>query len=231
MIKKKKLKRDCPDPEKYILVRTRRSKYWRRKRGTVGPAVLNKAFQANADAAKLAAPAATRLLKHLGACFKGIRFGYPHLYITNAFKKSIKNDGEINMKYLHNLDLVQEEPLSKYLLYPYSVEQKNGMLTVKIPFETDLVKRSAKDAKLYYFDLVLLYGDCTNDGQLRTEIERSKDYDFEPNQDEDCILTMILPPENVQWIAVLKLNIEGRGALFIDFKYAACKVIATNYSN
>lgn len=65
----------CPNPELYQLINTKEGSFWRRKRGTVKPAKLNKAFSANVKAMKLVSPIAAKIANVLFTYMQGLTPG------------------------------------------------------------------------------------------------------------------------------------------------------------
>src|SRR5689334_20547027 len=108
MPKKKKSPRrapsPCPDPEKYILVKTKYRSYWRKKRGTVKPAVLNKVLTESASLTGPANKAANQLLTMLRLFTQRMILGRTMAKVAGAFKKTHLKTGNMNFSLLEGMD-------------------------------------------------------------------------------------------------------------------------------
>jgi hypothetical protein len=93
--KKKWSKRDiphCPDPDNYVLVKTRESVVWRKKRAK---GKVNDALAANVDLAKVSGPAARIIICKLRPYMKGIDAGRITLRFSNALRKGLKEKNNL----------------------------------------------------------------------------------------------------------------------------------------
>jgi hypothetical protein len=197
-----------PDPETCIWVTTREGGYWKRKRGTIKKAKLNRAFKEGIDLMKLSAPATSRILLKLKPYMNGLRPGRINATISGKLRKELRETGKLNLCCLKGLDLQQEHPLEKLLQTKIKIQQTEHELIVTIPITEDTVKRINTLVTNYYFVLVLLYGDAGKENGLRTESIDSDVYATGTQYDQDCRLSMVLP--ETEWIALLKVNcIEG----------------------
>jgi hypothetical protein len=212
-----------PDPENCVWVTTREGGYWKRKRGTVKKAKLNRAFKEGVDLMKLSAPATSRILLKLKPYMSGLHLGRINASISGRLRRELKNTGKLNLSCLKGLDLQQQHPLEKLLETAIKIQRTEHELTVSIPVAEHTVKRINTLVTNYYFVLVLLYGDAGKENGLRTESTDSDVYDMAKDHGGDCRLTMVLPEK--EWIALLKVNcIEGNEHAH-SFKLYGMKVV------
>ena len=199
-----------PDAQNYILVKTREGSFWRRKRGTVKKTELNKAFQKNVETTALASPIARRIKDKLQEFLKGLDTGRFIANVSARLKKIYNRTGEWNFSLLEDYDLQPDRPLGEILKRSYSLIEKNGELTIRIPIEKETVKRHTKLVTDYYFDAVLLYGDPSKKNGLRIESETSRLYPAGGKLETECSLSIILPVKKTPWMVLLKLScLEG----------------------
>ena len=235
---------DCPDPDRYTLVRTRRRSYWRKRRGTVTPAKLNEAFAKNVKLSKLAGPVSKRIMTALSPYTTYLETGWLNLYITNAMKKGYKRTGEFNLSVLENLEIQEEYPLEKIVENNYKINVETNSINVRIPIWVSTMKRPTREADRFSFELMLLWGDPSKDNKLRTEQATSEFYSFQEIQEEFkrrtlekdyngkatryCDLQLVLPGQNIQWIVLIKVSCQFEMTLSGHPKYYGMKVIATS---
>jgi hypothetical protein len=197
-----------PDSENFVWVMTREGGYWKRKRGTIKKAKLNRAFKESSNLMKLSAPAASRLLLKLKPYMNGLHTGRLHSRMSGRLRKDLRETGKLNLGCLKGLDLQQEHPLEKLLEAEVKIQQTEHELIVTVPIAEHTVKRINTLVTDYYFVLILLYGDADKENGLRTESIDSDVYEPGKQYDNDCRLAMVLPEK--EWIALLKVNcIEG----------------------
>jgi hypothetical protein len=181
-----------PDPEKYILIVTKQGKYWRKKRGSVKKAELNDSFRTNSNLLKVTAPAASRIMGKLRYYTDRLDMGCITARISGALRKQMSATGHAGISCLRDMDLQPNDPLRALLTTWYSVSQANGILEVAIPIRDYTIKRHNKIVSHYFFELVLLYGDCMEADNLRTEDISSGVYSIDQHGCE-CRMQMVLP--------------------------------------
>lgn len=215
----------CPDPGKYILVHTKESSYWRRKRGTVKKATLNNGFTENIKRSKIAGPAARRIKSRLEGFLRGLKPGRLILALSNALKKAIKEKGEMDFSFLQGLELQKEYPLHKLLQTHYEVEQGNGELQIRIAGGREMIKRHNRLVSDYFFEAVLLFGNPVAENGLRTESVVSKLYVAGQTPKKDCVLTIELPAKRCCWMLLLKVSCMEGNEMAHHQKHYGMKVV------
>lgn len=221
----------CPgNPEDYTLVRTRESKFWRKKRGRIKPVVLNETMQRLADFTKQAAPAARRLMDALRPHMHGISTGRLNIRFVNSLRKSLKEKGEMRLSYLAGIELQNDHKLQQVLrTFPW-VKTNQYHVSVYIDLFQDCVQMPSRLVSDFYFDAILVSTDLGKEERVFTDIVTSQLYPIKETPQTTCELQLDLP-ENKDWMLVLKLNtLEGNG-LSGHTKYYRMKVIAAKEDN
>jgi hypothetical protein len=200
----------CPgNPEDYVLVQSKEGVHWRKKRGTVRPARLNPAFLGNAHAMAIVSPAAKRVIAAMRPFLRGISRGRLNARIANAFRRSLKEKGCLQVSYLKGLEFQADHPMDGLVKSQYSVSVGSGSVRVEIPIDHIHMKAQNPLATEYYFELVLLYGDANEDWGLRTESVESPLYVYGDRTKRVCVLELDLP-EQEDWCVILKVSsLEG----------------------
>jgi hypothetical protein len=212
-----------PDPDRYILVVTREGRYWRKKRGSIKKAEPNVGFRRSADLMKISAPAASRIVTKLRYYTEGLDTGRLSARISSALRKKLGATGSAGISCLKGMELQPYHPIHHLLQTGYVVNEKNGMLEVSIRLSRYTIKKNSGIVSHYFFELVLLYGDCMEDNSLRTEEVSSGVYPIEQHTGV-CTMEMVLPEK--EWIALLKVScIEGK-EMAVHPKNYGMKVIA-----
>lgn len=200
----------CPDPDRFILVKTREGDFWRRKRGTVKKASLNTAFTKNARNIKVTAPAGSRIVKRLSPFLEGLDTGRLTARISGKLRKVLNHSGNIDFSLLEGFELSKEFPLDKILPVDFTVKQTRNELTVELPVHERTIKRHNRLVTDYYFDLVLLHGNPAREHGLKIDSVSSELYSFANNK-KACVLSVQLPVNKSLWMVLLKVNChEGR---------------------
>jgi len=75
---------------------------------------------------------------------------------------------------------------------------------------------------------VLLYGDVTHDGALRTDDISSALYSFAQVAPDNTELVLPLPDNNAPWLLLLKINCLEGNELAAHPKHYAMKVVKVN---
>jgi hypothetical protein len=210
--KNKKPLPPCPDPDKYILVTTKEGRFWRRKRGTVKPAILNTVFEKNVQNSKVASPAARRIVQKLQPYLFDLSTGRLIARIAGALIKSINEKGYPDFTYLQDVDLHQP-PLSRLLMSGPIVDVIANNLKLFIPIEQHTIQKRGNRVTDYYFEAILLYGDMTADNGLRIDSNVSPLYSFTNQPPTEWILSMPLPAAHYPWMVLLKASCIEDNAL------------------
>jgi hypothetical protein len=217
-----------PDPGKYVLVVTKEGQYWRRKRGSSKKAVLNEAFQHHVGLVKITAPAAKRIVTKLRYYTERLETGRLTLKIAGLLRRQMKENGDASILCLKDLDLQPYYPIHQLLQSNYPVTVHNGLLEVAIDINYYTIKKHNGLVSDYFFELVLLYGDCMEENGLRTESESSGVYRI-GQAAEKCRLQMVLPEK--PWIALLKVSCIEENEMALHPKHYGMKVVAVGMVN
>lgn len=226
--KKKWSKRDiphCPDPDNYILIRTRDGVYWRRKR-TKGK--VNTSFAENVDLSKICGPAAQRIVQKLRPFMKGIDAGRITLRISNALRKFLKEKKQLTLSALDGVEMQRDYPLHELLLASYRTIVENSMCKIQIEVAKNCVKKQNQIATHFYFEGLILYGDVAKENDLRTDSVESKLYSFGEEPTEVCELCLSLPEGDVQWMVLLKVSCLEGNEMALHAKQYGMKVVRIN---
>lgn len=181
------------------------------KRGSHRPASLNEAYQQTSNAMKISAPAASRIVRRLQSYLNRLETGRLTVRISGKLRKALNEKGRLCFTYLKDLDIQPQHTMERLLKAPVRVEQDEQELRVHIPVNAHTIKRHNEIVSAYYFELILLWGDAGSDNGLRVEEIDSPVYRIEEDYGTECRLSLVLPPEEQPWMALLKVScIEGR---------------------
>lgn len=216
----------CPDPERYVVVKTDEGYYWRRKRGTVRKATVNEAFARNAETAKITRPATVRLFNKLEPFIRGLKMGKKHMTIAGLFMKTYNKNGVIDFSMLKGQELNDANTLDKIFHGEYKAEIQHDHVQVMLQFKNGTVKRQNTLVTDYYFEVVLVSGDLTKDKKLFVEGESSELFAFGQKKLSDCKLELPLPRKKIPWMLLLKVNCHEGNELAYHPKNYAMKVVA-----
>jgi hypothetical protein len=195
----------CPgDPTKYIWVQTREGGHWQQKRGTVKPAKLNEQFAASAAQIKITAPAASRMVRMLRRNLAGLDTGRITSRLSGRLRKALNESGTLHYAYLKDFDLQPRHQLQSLLDAPYKAVVQDNELVVTIPIDKYTVNQHSKLVTNYYFELVMLSGNPSNDYGVRVVEEASEVFPIKSARKEGCTLRLPIPDE--QWVAFLKVS-------------------------
>jgi hypothetical protein len=197
----------CPDPDSYILVRGKKGMFWRRKRGTVKKAELNETLQRNAGMLKICAAISRRTRARLSYYLTRLEPGRLHNRICTLMQRQLKEIGRAGLQCLQGLEFQERFAMELLLTGYYNVAVKDGMLEVRIPIEEYTVNRNSGIVTGYFFQLIMVYGDCMEEYGLKVEEETSEAYGIGQRAGE-CRMMMVLPEK--EWAVILKVScIEG----------------------
>jgi hypothetical protein len=198
----------CPDPDRYILVRTKEGMHWRRKRGSVKKAKLNDALQQSAVMLRQCSAMSRRIRARLGEYFSRLETGRLHLRVCARLRHAMKETGHARLQCLEGLEIQERFPLERLLTGWYSVTVKDGMVDVRIPVGADTIKQNSGIVTGYFFQLIIVYGDCMEEYGLRVEEETSEVY-MTGQEAGECRMLMVLPEK--EWMVLLKVCcMEGK---------------------
>jgi hypothetical protein len=227
MPKKKKRKLPpCPDPANYILVRTKEGDYWRRKRGTIKPVTLNKAFARNSNAYKVIMPAIKRILAKLEPFTHCMYAGRLASTMAGALVKDF--DGEkIDYSFLKGFEYQPEYPLHKIVCCHYGtkIDGRTCLLTIDLHKGEVLPQNTLVTS--YYFELIILWGDAVKERGLRIDSTDSPLFLFGQQFTEPYTMEISLPASPQPWMVLLKVACHEGNMLAKHPKHYAMKIIET----
>ena len=217
----------CPDPELYQAVHTKEGSFWRRKRGSVKPAVLNNAFKTTANNAAITGPIAKRICQIMQPFTDGLDTGRQTIAMINLLNKSMAKNAAIDYSFFTNYEFQKEHPLDELLEAGYKLIVKKDMLCVEIDLSFEPMKRHNKIATHYYFELIILYGNPSKENKLRVETEQSLLYSFTETYDGMCSMSLQIPKQK-PWMLVLKASCMEDNLPAHHPKYYGMKVVGTS---
>lgn len=217
-------RRKNPDPESYILVKTKEGEFYRRRRrkGTR----LNDACQKSADDTKKSSPAAKRLRLCLAESFRGLSLGRPNAKFSSLLKQAADKNGRFDFSFFAGHDFQKEHPMDSLLLNPHQLRMKDGEAVVTIELDEDTVKRKNGLVTHYFFDLVLVWGDPGREGSLRVDSATSPLYAFGTEGKQYCELSLYLPDGKDPWMLMLKISCLEGNQMAVSGRNYGMKVIA-----
>jgi len=215
----------CPFPEGGIPVSSKEGNYWKRKRGTVKPAVLNASFSRNAEAAKIVSPAAKRLVSKLYPYLQGLFPGRLIARLSGKFFQSFNKTGSIHFDLLDLFDFQPDWPFEDLCKANYTLTIADGTARLQIPIGRATMVALNNLVSGYYFELILLYGDVTKERSLRVESVESPLYDYNFKGNTKCQLELILPGGGKPWMLLLKVNSQEGNQMAAHGKHYGLKVI------
>jgi hypothetical protein len=217
----------CPDPEKYILVKAKEGPYWRRKRGTVKPARLNRVFAQNVINNKVASPAAKRIIQKLRPWLQDLNTGRLTARLAGQLIKTLNQQGCLDFSLLKGFEF-QQLALGRLLRSKPIVVQQGIDITVYIHLYRNTVTRRDDLVKDYYFEAILLYGDMTADNGLRIDSTISQLYSFEDTSWKVCEMDLQLPEEGVTWMVIVKTICQEEGRQSVHPRHFDMGVVVGN---
>lgn len=216
----------CPDPERYVWVNRKSGGYWKLKRGSIKPAILNESFKRNSFAFKTTSPVARRMKERLEEFTRGLNISSLHSRLNGELVKTNKAKGTVDFSKLKGFEIQQGHPLENILLAQYRVQQNNNTITIQIPVSAEVVKQHNRLVTDFYFEGILLHGDGLTDGSLAVEYTVSKPYSFIDTLTEACELVLQLPGDNEPWMLLLKVSCLEGNELAAHAKHYGMRVVA-----
>ena len=220
----------CPDPDRYILVKTDEGYYWRRRRGTVKKATVNEVLTKNARGVQITAPAASRLLRKLQPHLAGIKKGSIHLKISGLLLKTMNEKGAVDFSKLQGLELNKVQSLERLFHGRYAVKLSVNAAVLRIEQREGRLQAQNNLVTDYYFEAILIYGDATEENSLRVDSAISPLFTFEQPQPGDCEFQFALPDKKT-WMLLLKVNCLEGNELAAHPMHYVLKVVMTGEGN
>lgn len=217
----------CPDPEKYILVKAKEGPYWRRKRGTVKPARLNRAFAQNVSNTTVASPAAKRIIRKLDPWLRGLNTGRLTARLTGVLVQTINQKGQADFSLMTGFDF-QDPPLSRLLRAGVEVKVKDGNITLCISILPGAMARNGDKVTDFYFEAIIVHGDVTEDNGLRIDSTISKLYSFDDDSASVCEMDLDLPAG--LWMVILKAICQEKDKPSAHPRQFGMRVVAVGVS-
>jgi hypothetical protein len=215
----------CPDPARYVLVKTREGNFWRLKRGLGEKgAELNSSYAKSADAMSVTAPAAKQLVNKLRPYLDRMVTGRITVNFSALLRKAFNRNGTLGYENFMGYDFQREYPMDKLLTGGFEVKNQKDEVEILIPIEEYTVKQHGQLVTHYFFELIMLSGDCSVEHSVRIESESSDVFTINSKKDGGCRLS--LPIVRKPWFAVLKVScIEGNEMAMSPRNYGM-KVVA-----
>jgi hypothetical protein len=221
--KKRKPVPPCPDPALFILAELEDRYIWKRRRGTLSPALLNDAFSKNASLTIITNAASRRIFTRLEPFLRGLAKGYAQASVSGKLKKSLNARGQMDFHFLEGFDFQQKHPLEQLLLQPISLHITNGEVVLTVPAGKHAVKRNSQLVSGYYFEAILLYRDVSKENGVLIDSVESKLYDF--NDKGSCVLRLKIPVRKVPWMVLLKVSCMEGNELAVHPRHYGMKVV------
>jgi hypothetical protein len=221
--RKKKPAPPCPDPERYVLVKTKERDYWRKKRGTDKPAVLNRVLAKNVERIQQTGAVGRRMVSVLEPYLRTLYPGRLIARINGTLIKWLATHDRIEWAAFQDFDFQAAHPMSELMLADTKLKEKDGELEMRVKgdmkedhFEGSLVTN-------YYFEAVILWGDPEK--QLRVASVASPLYGLNVHSQPELTLSLPLPRPGTPWMAMLKVNSNEGNEMAVHGKYYGMKVV------
>lgn len=227
MPKKKKFDRripPCPgDPKDYILVRGKYRYYWRLKRGTLKPALLNEVLTRSAANTSTSNRAAKQMMSLLSVFTQQMELGATITLIAGAFKRAYLKE-RMDFRFMHEIEFQENYPVHK--LFKGLVTPKIDRGSIHLRFDAGIsVRRLSPHAESYRFTAILLYGDPAKDRGIKIETEESPTYSFDNKKPIDCELSLTLPARNRPWMVLMHISCKLIRGMYTGPRYFAMWVV------
>jgi hypothetical protein len=224
MPKKKKFDRripPCPgDPKDYILVRGKYRYYWRLKRGTLKPALLNEVLTQSAAITSSTNRAAKQMMSLLSVFTRHMELGQATTYVAGAFKRAYLK-GRMDFRFMHEVYFQESCDISDFFMGPVFPTIGPGGIKLKIGVGFGNVRPPGKVAVAYRVTGILLYGDPAKDQGIKIETDESDWYSFDTKEAVDCDLSLSKPPKNKPWAVLVYIMCKMRDKVPPGPKYHA----------
>lgn len=217
MPKKKKFDRrtpPCPgDPKDYVLVRGKYRYYWRLKRGTLKPALLNDVLTRSAAITSTSNRAAKQMMSLLSVFTQQMELGAAITLAAGAFKRAYLK-GRMDFRFIHEINFQENYPIRKLFTGPVSVTMEEGKINLRVSVGSDHVNQLSPIAVGYRVTAILLHGDPAKDNGLKIETDESEWYTFEGKKESFlCNLSLKQPPKNKPWMVMVHITCKMKDKL------------------
>lgn len=231
MPKKRKFDRTippCPDPDKYVLVKGKYRYFWRKKRGTLKPAVLNEVLARSAAITGKTNRAAKQMMSLLSVFTQRMSLGMTTTRVAGAFKKAYLKTGKMDFQFMNGFLFQEDYPIHKLFTGHVYKQIVRGSIQLHIGVGGPNVHAPSRTAESYQLHAIMLYGDPSKDRGIRIETDESKTYLFKEKEHIDCYLSLVLPPKNRAWMVLLHISSKLNVPIAAGSKYHAMMVVMTS---
>ena len=194
----------------YILVRMKGKEFLRKRRGLDKPVPLNAAFAQNAELLKICAPASKRIRMALNYYLKDLETGYLGSSLAAAIRRGYKKEGTLDIKWIKDQEMQKSFPLGRLYRSNIITRITDSLIKLELAVHKGCISPPYKAAVSFFYEAILLYGDCSEDNKLRVEETRSETWTFEETKNLDrpipVVLELIKPPDGVPWVLFLKVS-------------------------
>jgi hypothetical protein len=215
----------CPDPDKYVLVRGNYRYFWRRKRGTVKPAILNETLARSAAITAKTNEAAKQMMSLLSVFTQKMDLGMTTTRVAGAFKKAYLETGIMDFRYMDRFLFQEDYPIYKLFKGHIHKQIVKGALQLSIGVGSLNMRPPAATAESYQLHAIMLYGDPSRERGIKIETDESRTYLFKEKDEIECPLSLILPAKNKPWVVLLHISCKLNLAVPAGPKYHAMKVV------
>lgn len=202
MPKKKKFDRrvpPCPgDPKDYKLVKGKNRFYWRLKRGTLKPAVLNEVLARSAASTSISNRAAKQMMSLLSVFTQQMELGSTITLVAGAFKRAFLKD-RMDFQFMDKIRFQENYEIRKLFMGPVLLTIEPDRINLRVGVGDSNVKRLSPVAVSYRVTAILLHGDPAKDNGLKIETDESEWYSFKEKKPIGCHLSLTQPPKKKPW--------------------------------
>ena len=217
-MKKKRIYRN-PDPEKYIIVRTKEGDVLRAKR--TDP-FINESFKKMSS--ETCSGAAKQIVDRLKP-FTEKMGGRMNVRLSGKIRIANYQTGSYNYSLLPGFELQKHYHLENLYAGQYKVRKEGQTVYIEIPVSKGCVKAQNTLVTHYYFEAVAIFGDAMVPNSLRVEDDKSQLFDFGKTYKTTVCFSFVVPP-NTAYLIWLKAGcMEGKEAACHPMHYGM-KVVA-----
>jgi hypothetical protein len=229
MPKKKVIPMKPPRPEQNVPVMRKSKPHYRSGRGTITPAVLNNTMQSQANAAKIAMPAAKQLLLGLERHIGNMKRGSLQATMGLRMAGELRTQGYIDYRSLMNLEAQKEYPLAELLKVNYRLIKEEGQAGIELQLPRGVgVRVRSGLISAYQVKAILVSGDVT-DTETETEVSEQSSimYPVSSETETVCRLLLEVPDSGVPWMLWLRVECFEGDEPAIHPMYRRMKVVGT----
>ncbi|MBI2283973.1 MAG: hypothetical protein HYU71_09710 [Bacteroidetes bacterium] len=219
----------CPDPERYILVKTHEGSFWRLKRGLKKTAVLNDKMLLHANYLSVSSKAASRMLQVLRPYLRGLSPGRINTRFSSFLHKSLTRSGKADYAFFRDYDFQKKHTLSSLLIGEPFVQKEEGRIGLRLswPPHGDIIIVKNQLINGFEFSAILLLGDpCGNNPPTVTAV--TSPVFLSCKKEEPCTLWLPMPASDQPWILFCKVSCYEENAPAHHYKHYAMKVMLVN---